>query len=107
MSGREIIARAIYDALSRSDGNAYIGTFEEHNGEYALGTTIDGSFDLMAAGDHLQDILTAAGYRIVGPGSLDDDSLERAAQEMERQFVFGTPNKIAEAIRALKNRGRT
>jgi len=82
MSGREIIAKAMYDAISATDDTAYVSAFEDSTGEHALGTTLDGSFDFMNAGDHFVRILAAAGWRLVAPGELDDETLERAAEHL-------------------------
>lgn len=70
-----------------------------------------------AADDQADDLLVIlhdAGYRILGPGELDAETLERAAQVAESTPAYGDPveisvglgpvgERIASAIRALKD----
>lgn len=59
---------------------------------------------MLGAGlDAAAEALNAAGYRIVGPGELDAETVERCAEAAEGLVVTGLSDgrKIATAIRAL------
>mgnify|MGYP001074605526 CR=1 FL=1 len=66
---------------------------------------------------HIERALHDAGYRLVAPGELDAETLERAAQVAESTPAYGDPveigvglgpvgERIASAIRALKSKDR-
>lgn len=49
----------------------------------------------MSAADAILTALSDAGYRIVGPGELDGETLERAARTVERYSSFPPPTNRA------------
>lgn len=66
--------------------------------------------DSLGCADAAIEALHAAGYRILAPGELDGEALERAAREAERLLVFADTTSpadkaIATAIRALREGG--
>jgi hypothetical protein len=65
-----------------------------------------------AAADAIMAALTAAGFRIIPPGELDAETLERAAYAAERTFAhdnfrFELGTACAAAIRSLSPKGGT
>lgn len=65
--------------------------------------------------EEIMSALSKAGYRILGPGEIDAETLERAAQVAESTPAYGDPveisvglgpvgERIATAIRKLKSK---
>lgn len=103
MTPREIIAKA-----AASDG--------WREGEYRMGMGETRNADELNAGhraiaDHILEALTSSGYRILGPGEWDAETVEKCAEVAEEyasyeQTEWGMGhrdacNSIANAIRAL------
>jgi|GEM_PF-4289079 len=58
----------------------------------------------VANSEAIRRALTASGYRILGPGELDAETLEAAADAMEIVPSFGDGKWAARHIRALKDK---
>lgn len=73
MNARDVIASAAIEFLDSIDEIFVGGTGNPR------GVTVDGSVDFIGTADAIINALTAAGYRIVGPGEVDAETVERCA----------------------------